>query len=180
VQRFPEQIRAGLSRVGFIVTNSELWQGFQLHHRKKTARDDATGGITARRYDSHCPPRQYRHHRRRLFGLAAAIRFDQASHDDFLVFERGSDVGGTWRDNTYRGGMHLPSTIDRPAAVGAIGGRNGAAPDSRGGTGTWIPASGCNDASTAAAVHDALCGSTAITTRSLPDWMVIDTYANLF
>ena len=113
-------------------------------------------------------------------GLAAAIRFDQAGHDDFLVFERGSDVGGTWRDNTYRGGMRPAINHRSPSRSWAIGGRNGAARDSRGGTGTWIPASGCNDASTAAAVHDALCGSTAITTRSLPDWIVIDTYANLF
>ncbi|HZU46797.1 MAG TPA: NAD(P)/FAD-dependent oxidoreductase [Mycobacterium sp.] len=36
-------------------------------------------------------------------GLGAAIRLDQAGHDDFLVFERGNDVGGTWRDNTYPG-----------------------------------------------------------------------------
>ncbi|TFV55935.1 NAD(P)/FAD-dependent oxidoreductase [Mycobacterium sp. PS03-16] len=36
-------------------------------------------------------------------GLGAAIRLDEAGHRDFLVFERGSDVGGTWRDNTYPG-----------------------------------------------------------------------------
>ncbi len=33
-------------------------------------------------------------------GLGAAIRLDQSGHRDFLVFERGNDVGGTWRDNT--------------------------------------------------------------------------------
>jgi cation diffusion facilitator CzcD-associated flavoprotein CzcO len=36
-------------------------------------------------------------------GLGAAIRLDQSGHKDFLVFERGNDVGGTWRDNTYPG-----------------------------------------------------------------------------
>jgi cation diffusion facilitator CzcD-associated flavoprotein CzcO len=36
-------------------------------------------------------------------GLGAAIRLRKQGHDDFLVVERGSDVGGTWRDNTYPG-----------------------------------------------------------------------------
>jgi len=36
-------------------------------------------------------------------GLGAAIRLDRASRHDFLVIERGSEVGGTWRDNTYPG-----------------------------------------------------------------------------
>lgn len=36
-------------------------------------------------------------------GLGAAIRLDKAGHRDFVVLERGEDVGGTWRDNTYPG-----------------------------------------------------------------------------
>src|SRR3954454_23641744 len=36
-------------------------------------------------------------------GLAMAIKLDEAGEHDFLVVERGSDVGGTWRDNTYPG-----------------------------------------------------------------------------
>lgn len=36
-------------------------------------------------------------------GLGAAIRLAQAGEDDFLVIERGDDVGGAWRDNTYPG-----------------------------------------------------------------------------
>ena len=36
-------------------------------------------------------------------GLAAAIRLKQAGRDDFVVLERGLDVGGPWRDNTYPG-----------------------------------------------------------------------------
>ncbi|WP_406398613.1 NAD(P)/FAD-dependent oxidoreductase [Streptomyces sp. NBC_00879] len=38
-----------------------------------------------------------------LAGLAAAIRFRREGWNDFLVLERGDDVGGTWRDNTYPG-----------------------------------------------------------------------------
>jgi len=36
-------------------------------------------------------------------GLGAAIKLAQAGKRDFVVIERGSDVGGTWRDNTYPG-----------------------------------------------------------------------------
>jgi len=36
-------------------------------------------------------------------GLGAAIRLRQAGFTDFLLFDAGEDVGGTWRDNTYPG-----------------------------------------------------------------------------
>jgi cation diffusion facilitator CzcD-associated flavoprotein CzcO len=36
-------------------------------------------------------------------GLGAAIRLKQEGIDDFVVFERAGEVGGTWRDNTYPG-----------------------------------------------------------------------------
>ena len=36
-------------------------------------------------------------------GLGAAIRLQRDGRPDFLVVERGSEVGGTWRDNTYPG-----------------------------------------------------------------------------
>src|ERR1700712_3461653 len=36
-------------------------------------------------------------------GLGAAIRLTKDGREDFLVIERGSEVGGTWRDNTYPG-----------------------------------------------------------------------------
>jgi cation diffusion facilitator CzcD-associated flavoprotein CzcO len=36
-------------------------------------------------------------------GLGAAIRLTQRGIDDFLVFERADDLGGTWRDNSYPG-----------------------------------------------------------------------------
>ncbi|ONM50691.1 flavin-containing monooxygenase [Nocardia donostiensis] len=36
-------------------------------------------------------------------GLGLAIRLSQQGRNDFLVLERGHDVGGTWRDNTYPG-----------------------------------------------------------------------------
>ncbi|MDT4891050.1 MAG: hypothetical protein QOE97_85 [Pseudonocardiales bacterium] len=36
-------------------------------------------------------------------GLGLAIRLAQRGRSDYLVVERGSEVGGTWRDNTYPG-----------------------------------------------------------------------------
>ncbi len=36
-------------------------------------------------------------------GLGTAVRLTQAGKHDFVVIERGPDVGGTWRDNTYPG-----------------------------------------------------------------------------
>jgi len=36
-------------------------------------------------------------------GLGAAIRLQQAGFTDYLVLDRGDDVGGTWRDNSYPG-----------------------------------------------------------------------------
>ena len=41
-----------------------------------------------------------------------AIKLDEAGERDFLVVERGSDVGGTWRDNTYPGAAcDVPSQL---------------------------------------------------------------------
>jgi cation diffusion facilitator CzcD-associated flavoprotein CzcO len=36
-------------------------------------------------------------------GLGMAIRLRERGERDFVVLERGHDVGGTWRDNTYPG-----------------------------------------------------------------------------
>lgn len=36
-------------------------------------------------------------------GLGAAIRLAKDGREDYLVVERGDEVGGTWRDNTYPG-----------------------------------------------------------------------------
>jgi cation diffusion facilitator CzcD-associated flavoprotein CzcO len=36
-------------------------------------------------------------------GLGMAIRLKQAGIDDFVVLEKGDDLGGTWRENTYPG-----------------------------------------------------------------------------
>jgi len=45
-------------------------------------------------------------------GLCAAIKLDQDGETDFVVLERGSDVGGTWRDNTYPGAAcDVPSQL---------------------------------------------------------------------
>ncbi|MEM9457751.1 MAG: NAD(P)/FAD-dependent oxidoreductase [Myxococcota bacterium] len=45
-------------------------------------------------------------------GLGMAIRLRRAGIHDFLVLERGSAVGGTWRDNTYPGAAcDIPSHL---------------------------------------------------------------------
>ncbi len=45
-------------------------------------------------------------------GLATAIGLQEDGERDFLVVERGSDVGGTWRDNTYPGAAcDVPSQL---------------------------------------------------------------------
>ena len=45
-------------------------------------------------------------------GLAAAIKLDEDGERDFVVIEKGSDVGGTWRDNTYPGAAcDVPSQL---------------------------------------------------------------------
>jgi cation diffusion facilitator CzcD-associated flavoprotein CzcO len=45
-------------------------------------------------------------------GLCAAIKLHQAGETDFVVVEKGSDVGGTWRDNTYPGAAcDVPSQL---------------------------------------------------------------------
>ncbi len=45
-------------------------------------------------------------------GLGAGIRLKQAGNNSFIILERASDVGGTWRDNTYPGcGCDVPSHL---------------------------------------------------------------------
>ena len=36
-------------------------------------------------------------------GLGMAIRLKKAGYNSFVIFERGNEIGGTWRDNTYPG-----------------------------------------------------------------------------
>src|SRR6185437_7120461 len=45
-------------------------------------------------------------------GLGAAIKLAEAGERDFLCVERGSEVGGTWRDNSYLGAAcDVPSQL---------------------------------------------------------------------
>lgn len=45
-------------------------------------------------------------------GLGMAIKLDEAGETDFLVIEKDSDVGGTWRANTYPGAAcDVPSQL---------------------------------------------------------------------
>ena len=36
-------------------------------------------------------------------GLGAAIELKRSGFEDIVIFEKGDDVGGTWRENTYPG-----------------------------------------------------------------------------
>jgi cation diffusion facilitator CzcD-associated flavoprotein CzcO len=54
-------------------------------------------------------------------GLAAAVRLKQAGISDLVLFEKSSDVGGVWRENTYPGAAcdvasHLYSLSFAPKA----------------------------------------------------------------
>lgn len=45
-------------------------------------------------------------------GLGMAIRLKQRGESDFVVIERASEIGGTWRDNTYPGcACDIPSHL---------------------------------------------------------------------
>src|SRR5215218_4899629 len=45
-------------------------------------------------------------------GLCAAIRLQEDGETDFVAIEKGSEVGGTWRDNTYPGAAcDVPSQL---------------------------------------------------------------------
>jgi cation diffusion facilitator CzcD-associated flavoprotein CzcO len=45
-------------------------------------------------------------------GLAMAVELKQAGREDFVILERGHDVGGTWRDNAYPGcACDVPSHV---------------------------------------------------------------------
>ena len=48
-------------------------------------------------------------------GLLAAIRLQQNRLDDFVLLERSSDMGGTWRDNAYPG-----AEVDVPTGLYSI------------------------------------------------------------
>ena len=45
-------------------------------------------------------------------GICAAIRLKESGDDDFLVFERSYEIGGTWQANTYPGAQcDIPSVL---------------------------------------------------------------------
>ncbi|WP_371674018.1 NAD(P)/FAD-dependent oxidoreductase [Streptomyces sp. NBC_00289] len=45
-------------------------------------------------------------------GIGAAVRLREAGFDDVLVLEKGTQLGGTWRENTYPGcACDVPSTL---------------------------------------------------------------------
>jgi len=45
-------------------------------------------------------------------GLCQAIKFKKANMENFLIVEKASSLGGTWRDNTYPGAAcDIPSSL---------------------------------------------------------------------
>src|SRR5688500_5266719 len=45
-------------------------------------------------------------------GLGMAYYLKQAGFDDFVIYEKAADLGGTWRENTYPGaGCDIPSHL---------------------------------------------------------------------
>jgi cation diffusion facilitator CzcD-associated flavoprotein CzcO len=45
-------------------------------------------------------------------GIGAAVRLREAGFNDVLVLEKGTQLGGTWRENTYPGcACDVPSTL---------------------------------------------------------------------
>ncbi len=45
-------------------------------------------------------------------GLGMAIRLKQQGYENFVLLEQASDIGGTWRDNTYPGcACDIPSHL---------------------------------------------------------------------
>ncbi|GAA4167717.1 NAD(P)/FAD-dependent oxidoreductase [Gryllotalpicola koreensis] len=47
-----------------------------------------------------------------IAGIGMGAQLTRAGRDDFLIFERADDVGGTWRDNSYPGvACDIPSRL---------------------------------------------------------------------
>src|SRR5215510_3070390 len=47
-----------------------------------------------------------------MAGVLSGIRLSEAGYDDWIVYEKGESVGGTWRENTYPGlSCDVPSHI---------------------------------------------------------------------
>ena len=47
-----------------------------------------------------------------ISGIAAAYKLRQKGYEDFIILEKASRVGGTWRDNNYPGcGCDVPSAL---------------------------------------------------------------------
>ena len=45
-------------------------------------------------------------------GIGMAIKLKKSGYNSFLILERGSEIGGTWRDNNYPGcACDIPSFL---------------------------------------------------------------------
>ena len=49
-------------------------------------------------------------------GICMGIRLKQAGIDDFVIYGRANELGGTWRDNTYPGAPDFTGALSRAKA----------------------------------------------------------------
>ena len=49
-------------------------------------------------------------------GIGMAVRLLQAGIDDFVMLDRATEMGGTWRDNTYPGAFFASPSISTHSA----------------------------------------------------------------
>jgi cation diffusion facilitator CzcD-associated flavoprotein CzcO len=93
-----------------------MTQGFASNHGSKTTSDDHHEYPEFSGESSHVdtPVRRIRVAilGTGFSGLGMAIQLKQHRYDDFVVIERSSGLGGTWRDNTYPGcACDIPSHL---------------------------------------------------------------------
>jgi cation diffusion facilitator CzcD-associated flavoprotein CzcO len=87
---------------------------FFADSKSKTLPDDQTQSLLDE-HSNHQPPRRHLHVvilGTGFSGLGMAIRLKQHGYENFVVLEQASDIGGTWRDNTYPGcACDIPSHL---------------------------------------------------------------------
>ena len=87
---------------------------FFVGSRSKTLSNDQKQTFSGEQYDDQ-PGRRHIHVvilGTGFSGLGMAIRLKQQGYENFVVLEQASDIGGTWRDNTYPGcACDIPSHL---------------------------------------------------------------------
>src|ERR1051326_8031949 len=80
-------------------------QIFTSRHRRKTHQDDPQMHLSSgsSNNDSHVKHVHVAILGAGFSGLGMAIQLKKHGQHDFIMIEKASDIGGTWRDNTYPG-----------------------------------------------------------------------------